>query len=373
LREAMRLLLVGGGHSHVEVVRRFGIAPPRGAAITLASPARYAAYSGMLPGLVAGHYEFRDCHIDLEGLCRACGVSFRQSEVTGIDFSRHRASLGDGSEFEFDWLSLDIGSLPDSNGAAGQSLPVRPVAALLAGLDQLLAAARRSPQAVMIVGGGAGGVEIALAVHHRLQGIHAMPSTIGLVTDTDRILPTFPSAARRIFEGLLAKRGIRVYGGNRAVQAQTGTVHLENGIRIPADWILWITSARAAPWLAASGLAVDARGFVTVDDTLRSVSHSNVFAAGDCASLAGHPLPKSGVHAVRQGPQLAANLTSVLAGTPLKHYSPQRRALALISTGDRNAVACWGPLAFQGGWIWQWKDRIDRRFMATYRMGSGIA
>jgi selenide,water dikinase len=365
-----RLLLAGGGHSHVEVVRRFGLEPPGGAEIVLASPARYTAYSGMLPGLIAGHYGFHDCHIDLETLCNSSAVTFKQAEVSGLDLARNCALLKQGGELPFDWLSLDVGSTPDAAGAAGGSrnaLPVKPVSTLLAGLESILAAARQGTQHIAIVGGGAGGVELALAVHHRLQDLHGAATRVTLVTDAPVILPSHPAAARRIFERLFAERGIRLQCGSRASTMEAGTLYLGNGERLAVDWILWATSASAPAWLSASGLATDARGFVLVNDTLQSISHANVFATGDCASLNSRPLPKSGVHAVRQGPPLAANLRNALAGMPPVPYSPQRFTLSLISTGDRRAVASWGPVVFEGGWVWRWKDRIDRRFVARYR------
>ena len=366
-----RLLLVGGGHSHIEVVRRFGAAAPHGAGIVLASPARYTAYSGMLPGLIAGHYAFNDCHIDLETLCRACGVTFRPAAVTGLDPVRSHAVFGDGVAHHYDWLSLDVGSTPDTaavTGAHPRVLPVKPVAALLEGLGVLIAAAHRSPQNVVVVGGGAGGVELAFALYQRLQDDHTRVANIHLVTDASRLLPAHSPRAARIVERLLAGRGIRLHPGCRVVKAEDGALQLEDGTRLATDWSLWTTSASAPAWLAASGLATDTHGFVSVDDRLRSISHANVFAAGDCASLAGRPLPKSGVYAVRQGPPLAANLRNALAGKPLVRYQPQRRTLSIISTGDRRAVACWGRFVIEGAWVWRWKDRIDRRFMAQYRI-----
>jgi selenide,water dikinase len=141
---------------------------------------------------------------------------------------------------------------------------------------------------------------------------------------------------------------------------------IEGGRRIAADAIVWATSAAAAPWLAASGLGTDERGFVCVDDYLRSVSHPFVFAAGDCATLASHRHPKSGLYAVRHGPPLATNLLAHAHGRRLQPYRPQPRGLALIGTGDRAAILSWGPLAAKGRWVWRWKERIDRAFVARY-------
>jgi selenide,water dikinase len=136
---------------------------------------------------------------------------------------------------------------------------------------------------------------------------------------------------------------------------------------LPVDAALWATGAAPAAFLRETGLALDAGGFVEIDATLRSTSHPEVFAAGDVASMRGTPRPKSGVYAVRQGPPLARNLAAALAGGALAAYRPQREALALITTGERYAVATRGGLTLQGAWVWRWKDWIDRRFMARYR------
>ncbi len=373
LNGVKRLLLVGGGHSHVEVVRRFGSSPPRGADVILVSPDRYTSYSGMLPGLIAGHYGFHDCHIDLEKLCRAARVTFERAEVTALDLANNRARFKDGGEQAFDLLSLDIGSTPDTASVPGSlhfAVSVKPVAALLAAWESMLAAARLAPQSIAIVGGGAGGVELAAAMHHRLQAEGAVASRLSIVTDAPVILPAHPPGVRRVFERLFAERGIALHCASRVVTIEAGVLHLENGARLGAGWIVWATAASAHAWLKSSGLVTDARGFVSVNDTLRSASHPHVFAAGDCASMANRSLPKSGVYAVRQGPPLAENLRRALAGMPLIRYSPQRWALALISTGGRHAVASWGGMALSGRWVWRWKDRIDRGFVVRYQTPS---
>lgn len=350
-------------------MRRLGSAPTRGADVILVSPDRYTSYSGMLPGLIAGHYGFHDCHIDLEPLCRAARVTFERAEVTGLDLARNRACFRNGGEQAFDLLSLDIGSTPDTAPAPGalhHAVSVKPVAALLAAWEKMIAAARLAPQSFAIVGGGAGGVELAAAMRHRLQAEGAVASRLSVVTDAPVILPAHPPGVRRVFERLFAERGIALHCASRVVKVEAGVLHLENGACLGFDWIVWATAASAHAWLRSSGLVTDARGFVTVDDTLRSVSHPHVFAAGDCASLVNRSVPKSGVYAVRQGPPLAENLRRALAGMPLIRYSPQRRALALISTGGRRAVASWDGMALNGRWVWRWKDRIDRGFVKRY-------
>ena len=362
--EPRRLLLVGGGHAHIEVVRRLGMAPPAGATIRLISPERHATYSGMLPGLIAGHYRFEDCHVDLEALCGRAGVGFTRDEIVGLEPASGRAR-GRGGDYVFDLVSLDVGSTPGTAlvpGASEYALPARPASRLLAAWERV----RAAPGPIAIVGGGAGGVELALAMHHRLQGQGARPR-VSLVTDTAEVLRGHAPAARRALARILEKRGIALHRASRVARVEPGVLHLENGQQLVADYLVWVTTAAAPRWLADSGLSADDDGFVAVDTTLRSVSHERVFAAGDCAAIVGHPRPKSGVHAVRQGPPLAENLRRALHAAPLLHHQPQRRALSLISTGGKHAVASWNGIAFGGTWVWRWKDHIDRRFVATYR------
>ena len=367
-----RIVLLGGGHSHVEVLRRFGLAPAAGAELVLVSPHRWTPYSGMLPGLVAGHYTFEETHIDLERLARFAGARLLPTIATGLDLAARTARLADGAVVEFDLVSLDIGSAPATAGipgAAAHALGVKPVGAFLRAWDALIERASAGTlKRGIVVGGGAAGIEMVLAMQHRIGAATGRRDAVEwhLLTDVNVLLPAHGTRVRRIFRRLLAEREIEVHLSSRVARVEPGVVYAANGYRVAGDFILWATGAAAPPRLAGSGLAVDDRGFIAVDETLRSTSHPHVFAAGDCATILGHPRPKSGVYAVRQGPPLAANLRAAAAGRPLERYVPQARALALISTGDRYAVAARGSWALEGGWVWCWKDWIDRRFMRRY-------
>lgn len=370
-----QLLLLGGGHSHVEVIRRLALEPVRGVSLTLVSPDRHTPYSGMLPGFIAGHYRFDECHIDLEPLCAAAGIVFRRAMARALDPDAGSVSCSDGSRLDYDMLSVDIGSTPDVRAIAGaleHGVRVKPVSELLGAWDSIQAALRAGHRlSLAIIGGGAGGVELAAAMHYRLQQeASSGMASLALLTDAESILPGHPARVRRVFERVLRERGIDVRRRAKVTSISQGRVHCADGSALPAGHAIIVTGASAPGWIEASGLATDARGFIAVDDHLQSVSHRNVFAAGDIASMIDHPRPKAGVYAVRQGPILYENLGRALGGQPLRRYVPQKNALALISTGNQHAVATWNGIAFEGDWVWRWKDRIDRRFMATYQRVS---
>ncbi len=365
------LLLVGGGHSHVEVLRQQALAKDPGVVTTLVSPAPLTPYSGMLPGLVAGLYDIDETHIALGPLAAAAGARLVEDRVVGLDLDARLAHLAQGGAVPFETVSLDVGSVPAAPmpGAQEHAVGVKPVDQFLQAWDATIAAARGGRVgSLAVVGGGAGGIEILLAMQARLgAGIGAAMPRFALVTDLPHLLPRHAPAVRRRVQRILAARAITVHFDAQAVAIEPGAVIARDGRRIAADRIVLATSAAAPAWLAATGLACDGAGFVTVDEHLRSPSHAFVFAAGDCASQQGQSYPKSGLYAVRQGPVLADNLRRHLRGEPLSAFHPQRTALALLATGDRRAIMSWSWFAAEGAWVWRWKDAIDRRFMARYR------
>jgi selenide,water dikinase len=191
-----------------------------------------------------------------------------------------------------------------------------------------------------------------------------------VVTDAPRILVSHSARAARVLERIFRERHIGLETNHRVTSVAAGLIKRDNAPPIAADYILWAAGAAAPAWLSASGLRTDSGGYVLVNEQLQSLSHPEVFAAGDAATMAGHPRPKSGVYAVRQGPPLARNLRRALSGEALVRYTPQRMALALISTGNRHAVASYAGLAVEGAWVWRWKDFVDRRFVAKYGPGT---
>ncbi len=363
------LVLVGGGHSHALALRMLAMQPLAGLRVTLISPAAHTPYSGMLPGLIAGHYAFEETHIDLSRLCQWAGARFITGEVCAIDPGSRSLSLVDRPAVSYDLLSLDIGSQPDIEsvpGAAEYGTPVKPVAGLWqrwCALEQRLAAATaQGPHRIAVVGGGAGSVELALAMAHRL-GDRAQ---LALWCGAPEILQGYNRFARRSVVETLKRAGIALQVDARVTRVEQGLLHTNDGRSGAFDELFWCTAAAAAPWVKASGLATDERGFLAVNAQLQSTADERVFAAGDIATMIADPRPKAGVYAVRQAPVLAHNLRAALLGKPLESYKPQRRFLSLLSLGDKRATADRAVFSASGTWVWHWKDRIDRAFMRRF-------
>ncbi len=363
------LVLVGGGHAHALVLRMLAMKPLQGLRITLISPSSHTPYSGMLPGLVAGHYGFEETHIDLARLCQWAGVRFLEAEVTGLDPLSRRLRLAGRPEVGYDLLSIDIGSQPELDsvpGAREHAVPVKPVADLWRRWQMLESRLNRSGARqirIAVVGGGAGSVELILAMAHRLG---TERTCFELFCGADEILQNYNPAARRSVMASLQRSGVAVHLDARVESVDEGMLCIAGGASAAFDELFWCTGATAAGWVADSGLAVDGQGFLQLRDTLQSVSDERVFGAGDIASQVNHPRPKAGVYAVRQGPVLAHNLRALLLGQSLKCHRPQQRFLSLVSLGGQRATADKGPFSATGAWVWRWKDRIDREFMARF-------
>jgi selenide,water dikinase len=371
------IVLIGGGHSHVGVLRRFAMQPVAGVRLNLIASDSHTPYSGMLPGYIAGHYDYDQVHIDLDRLCVFAGARMFRAEAIGIDRAGRRVQCRDRPAIPYDLLSINIGSTPQMAqvaGAAEFAVPVKPIRQFNDRWLDLLERVRRHPgrTTIAVVGGGAGGVELTLAMQYRLRNerkaLNRDPDELAfqLFTAGADILPTHNPGVRRRFERALAERGVTLHRNAEVREVSAGGLVSADGQHWQADEVVWVTQAGGAPWLQATGLALDAGGFIEVNDNLQSVTDARIFAAGDIASIVGRPLEKAGVFAVRMGRPLADNLRRSALGQPLQPYRPQRSWLALISTGDKHAIASRGALGFEGDWVWRWKDWIDRRFMSRF-------
>jgi selenide,water dikinase len=354
------LVLLGAGHAHVEVLRQFAHRPEPGVRLTLIGREPDTPYSGMLPGLIRGEYRFDEAHIDLAPLAAAAGARLILGAAEGIDLVGRRVLVRDRPLVPFDLLSIDVGgepAVPDNRG-----IPVKPIGTFLARLTELQATLPRDGR-IAVIGGGAAGTELALALARRFDG----QARIVLVSASPEPLPSAPLAARKRVRTALAEAGVELIGGVQAGCFANGKLSLSDGGFLDADAALWATGVRGPSFLAESGLACDQDGCVRINRTLRSVSHPFVFAAGDCAALEGAPRPKAGVWAVRAGAVLAPNLRRAVRGKPLKRWHPQREALAILGLGNGEAVAWRNGFSVSGRLVWRWKDRIDRRWMNMFQ------
>ena len=371
------LVLVGGGHSHVAELKRFGMKPLSGVRLTLICRDAHTPYSGMLPGYVAGHYDYDESHIDLGALARFANARFYHSTVTGLDLTGKRVLCDNRPPVSFELLSINTGSTPNTSlvpGASDNVVPVKPINKFLNRWEALSARAmaHEGPMRIAVVGAGAGGVEILLAIQHRLRRLRAgagMPSDnieFHLFSSTEEILPTHNENVRTTFLDTLKRRNVALHLGEPVTQVEPGFLRTGAGETVAADEILWVTAAGAPDWPAKAGLDTDTAGFIKVGDTLQSTSHPEVYAAGDVAAMVNHPRPKSGVFAVRQGKPLERNLRRALLGRAPTSFRPQSKFLSLISTGDKYAIASRGSWSVKGEKIWIWKDWIDSRFMDKF-------
>ncbi len=371
------LVLVGGGHSHVVVLRMLAMRPEPGLRVTLICTDIDTPYSGMLPGYISGHYSFDEVHIDLARLAAFAGARFIHAEVTGLDRSAQRVQLRNRPDLPYDLLSINTGSTPKLRqvaGAQAHAVPVKPIAHFNQRWLHLLERVRgtHSRLTVAVVGGGAGGVELLLSVqhrlHHELRQLGRNPELLRcvLLTADDSILRTHNRWVRERFARELKRRHVAVYTHAEVTAVAPGCLHTRDGRTFDADETLWVTQAGGPAWLLDTGLALDEHGFIQVNEHLQTLSDPKIFAAGDVACFTPRPLEKAGVFAVRMGAPLAQNLRLSLRGQPMVAYRPQRHWLALISTGEQHAVASRGPIGFAGDWVWRWKDRIDRRFMRMF-------
>ena len=376
-----RVLLLGGGHAHLLVLRALAQQPLAGAEVTLITPGADLTYSGMVPGLVAGHYNAAQCRIALAPLAAAARVRLVVGEATALDASARRVQLADGGSADYDVLSLDTGSVQSRDSLPGARehghavLFLRPIDAFVELQERLAALARQRPLQVVVLGGGAAGFELALALQHRLQQV-STGSRVALISGDGEPLAGYPHAVVRAGARALARRRVAVHR-ERAAALQAGAVLLQSGVHVACDAVVIATGTEAAPWLRGSGLALCPRGFVQTGPTLQSTSHPEVLAAGDVATRADSPHAKSGVHAVRAGPPLALNLQRFISGGALVPYQPQARTLNLLSCGGRRAIAVWGGFSLGerpfGRLAWWWKDRIDRGFIARFSDGVPAA
>ncbi|MEO6975358.1 MAG: FAD-dependent oxidoreductase [Gallionella sp.] len=362
-----RLILAGGGHAHLSVLH--ALAAHRSITdVVMITPTVKQTYSGMLPGWMAGHYSLPDCQIDLRPLAEAAGVELIIDHVAGMDANRRCVALSDGTPLDYGLLSLDVGGEADLSwleALGDRLLPIKPLDQFVQRWPKIVTeATKTSNYHLIVVGGGAAGVEIVLAAQYAFSK-SAPGSAVTLVASENGILSGHASAVIRRVRKLLEQRGITLHE-SLAVGVEDGVL-LGNGQHLKADTVIAATGSTPPYWLKTSKLGLDEHGYISVDATHRSLTHPKVFSAGDVCARAETIMTRSGVHAVLAGPVLAHNLIASMNNGAFIRYRPRKRSLYLLATGPKHAVASWGPLSAAGHWVWHWKNRIDCGFMNKHK------
>jgi len=376
-----KLVLLGAGHAHVHVLAQLAQNRPADLDVTVVSPYPFQTYSGMTPGFVAGHYTQAECQIPLEPLVRAAGARWLPARCTGVAAQANTVQLVASSHasepaavpetLQYDLLSIDTGAVLDRErlahdipGAPENALIVRPIEVFARLWPQVLALAQTRPLSVAVIGAGAAGLELLFAAEQQLPDT-GYPASFTLVTGGPEVAANYPEGVRRRVVRQLEQRQITVLR-EACVGIELGALQLAGGARLACDVPILAIGTHAPPWLQGSGLALSDSGHVLVNACQQSTSHPNVFAVGDVATRADHPHPKSGEYAVRAGPPLIHNLLAAHTGQPLTPHYPPERTLNLLSCGAGHAIGSYGPLSWEGAWVWRWKDRIDRAFVKKY-------
>lgn len=348
------LVLLGAGHAHMHVLSTLASRPWSGVQITLIEPCPRQLYSGMVSGFVAGHHALDDCEIALEPLLENTGIRWLTCSATALDANARTVTLDDGSELSFEWLSVNTGLVQDRNqieqampGAREHGLFVRPIEAFGALWPRVTELAQSRALRLAVIGGAAAGIELAMAIRHRLPR-----SSVTLITGGTAVAANYPPAVQQRVVKALKRRNITVLA-DLAVGMGAGEVLLGCGARLACDVPLIASGAQAPAWLDGSGLALDEQGFIAVDACQRSTSHTHVFAAGDVSS--------------RLDRALAKNLAAAIAGAKPSPHTPPKNTLNLLSCGDHFAIASWGNYSAQGRWVGWLKNWIDRAFIKRCR------
>lgn len=362
------LVFIGGGHAHSLVLRALAMKPIDNVRLTLITDTLLTPYSGMLPGYIAGHYSVEATHLDLNKLCKVARVRLIHGRVNGIDVKNKTIELENQASIGYDKVSINTGSTPNVGiaGAREFGVGVKPVSQLTATWQKLLA--KKIEQGTphwAIIGGGAAGIEIVLAIAHRFKRA-GDALKLSLVQSGDTLLPDYHRNVQQQVAIALKQYGIELITGFRVSKATKNTLVSESGNTLSIDQSIWCTPATAPTWPTLAGLDTDEGGFIAVNEFLQSTSHSDVFACGDVAAMVKSPRPKAGVYAVRSAPFLTKNLTAAFSQQAMTALSLQTDFLSLISLGGKNAVGQRGWLSLKGEWIWRWKDQIDQKFMDLF-------
>ncbi len=367
------VVLVGGGHTHIQTLRSFAQKPPENSKISVIVDVPLAVYSGMVPGFISGQYSKEEIVIDVCRLAQRANARLVIARVVRIDPENQKIFLENNEEISYDVASFDIGSTVaglEVSGVKEYAVPTRPIGKLCHQIEEVIEKEShgniQDSVSILVVGGGAGGVELSFTLENRFASL-GFPTDVTVIEKSEELLLDYSASIRKRILSHVKRRGISIKRNLEVCEVLEDSVVLNNGQNLDFDLLIWVTGPWGQMVFKESGLATDRRGFVLTRSTLQFEEYDNLFGVGDCATLAEAPsTPKAGVYAVRQGPYLTHNLYNWLEGSPLKNYHPQGDFLTLMNLGNGSAVGGkWGR-SFEGRWAMKLKDRIDRKFVANF-------
>uniref|UniRef100_A0A6A7G876 Pyridine nucleotide-disulfide oxidoreductase family protein n=1 Tax=Hirondellea gigas TaxID=1518452 RepID=A0A6A7G876_9CRUS len=376
LKQNFTVVLLGGGHTNTQVINTLHRNDfPDHTELILVSDGDKAFYSGMIPGFLARLYCESDLVVSLSQLCQSSGWEFIYASVNRIEANRRLIHFEDPNlrALKYDCLLANVGSKTfgsDLPGVKKYAVCTRPLSSLgsrLSELDELHFSKEQSSTSreLVIVGGGAAGCEMAMALQSRWNSRCCLSVTLIV----RRLLPQRATRVSTRLRQILQSKGIKLIENSSVSSVNQNHIDLNDDSQIPFDVLIWATGAEAHSFISKnSDLSLSKDGWIEVFPTLQSISHPEVFAAGDCCTFPSMSSPpsKSGVFAVRQGPVLTKNLLAFLNKLPLQAYNPQSDFLSLLMTGDGKALGTKFGIAFYGRWVWKMKDWIDRSWMRTF-------
>lgn len=367
------LVFIGGGHSHAIALKSWGKKPVLGVNVTLISDVKNTPYSGMLPGYLGGYYNYEQSHINLEKLAKFAQIKLIIDSVIDIDVKNKKIICQSGNKIDFDIVSIDIGSTPkntDIEGANLHTIPAKPVNLLLDKWQEIIKKTEENKDKLLtlnIIGGGAGGIELAINIHRKLSTILTQDKLkINLIHKKERILSNQNEWASYKLTEILINKNISVYLNTTIKAVNQDHIITESGLKITGDYHFLVTQASAPLWLKNSSISTDEDGFILIKNSLQSINYDFIFATGDIATMINYPSPKAGVFAVKQGKPLYENICNFLNDKPLKSHHPQKHYLNIIGTGNDSAVAMWSYLSGESPLFWHWKKYLDKTFMKQF-------
>eukprot|EP01129_Flabellula_baltica_P011412 TRINITY_DN4991_c0_g1_i2.p1 TRINITY_DN4991_c0_g1~~TRINITY_DN4991_c0_g1_i2.p1 ORF type:complete len:370 (-),score=80.89 TRINITY_DN4991_c0_g1_i2:47-1156(-) len=369
MQQQYKLLLLGGGHAHVQVMKYLKEKRYHIIQTTVIADYPLAYYSGMLPGCVASLYDEEDIQIDVEALAGECDIEWKQGKVVEIIADRGLVVLASGEEVDFHFCSVNIGSTTlgyDVPGVDLYALATRPISELINRL--VIKEQEKDINSILVVGAGVAGIELAFGLKQRyVKRGKDVDVTIINANSEDDLGSEMGSKGRKNVLKELRRQNIQVISDVKCTEVlETGAI-MSDGEFIESDLVVWATGA--APHPIESDLAKDDLGFIQVNEYLQSTSHPNVFGAGDCISIEDAPwVKKAGVYAVREGAILGKNILNYYSEKPMEPYNPQTDFLRLLMTGNEQAISYWRGLSFQGWPVWLLKDKIDRDFINKFKV-----